>query len=219
VLRSASSRGEAVDARVSVAGNSMEDTGRAGMAVAARCGARDEIAGHRRLWCSRRRCARHRPVLEVNTPVCRGQDCLVWRVRLGAVVPGVPRRRLVRGFGRLAETLRAIAWNVSGERAVCMPAMRAHLAVSASQSRTFCARRAGRRHRWWPETESPVMGGLLIWAASNARAVRSVPEITTSLYGSTRARTGKSSSGTGSSRSKSPAALNVPPEGSVRTRT
>lgn len=24
-----------------------------------------------------------------------------------------PRRRLVRGFGRLAETLRAIAWNVS----------------------------------------------------------------------------------------------------------
>jgi len=46
--------------------------------------------------------------------------------RLGAVVPGVPRRRLVRGFGRLAETLRAITWNVSA-RTRCLPAMRAHL--------------------------------------------------------------------------------------------
>jgi hypothetical protein len=46
---------------VSVADNSMEDTGRDGVAVAARCGARDEIAGHRRLRCPRRRCAQHRP--------------------------------------------------------------------------------------------------------------------------------------------------------------
>jgi hypothetical protein len=74
--------------------------------------------------------------------------------RLGALVPGVlrGRRRAASGvsrkrFGDCVERLRG--------RAVCIPAMRAHLAVSASQSRTFCARRVGRRHRCWPETESP----------------------------------------------------------------
>jgi hypothetical protein len=102
------------------------------------------------------RARRERPHLST------AKGCPVWRVRLGAVVPGVPRRRLVPASGVSRKRFAQLRGTSPRERAVCMSAMRAHLAVSASQSRTFCARRVGRRHRCWPETAS-ALGSLTLW--------------------------------------------------------
>ena len=66
-----------------------------------------------------------------------------------------PRKRLVQDFTSRLSAERAPARRQRGERPVT-PRPGRTLAVSASQNRTFCARRVAQRHRCWPETESAI---------------------------------------------------------------
>jgi hypothetical protein len=141
---------------VPVVDNSMEDTGRDGMAVAARCGAKMKlqvIGAYGALVGGVRSIARARrersPSAADGVASYGASDWvlsfLACREGGWCAASGVSRKR----FAQLRGTS-------PRERTACMPAMRAHLAVSAGQSRTFCARRVGRRHRCWPETESAL---------------------------------------------------------------
>jgi hypothetical protein len=70
-----------------------------------------------------------------------------------------------------------------------------------------------------PEQAAPLRAFIRLpeqLCPSDASDARSAAAITTSLNGPIRARIGKASPVTGSSRSKSPAALNIPPEGSAK---